>query len=140
MTWIQNKAAEVWQWIQDKCQEALDWVINKWNEFKTTAMDALNSLFAPINAIADAIRNTIGAAIDWAITKWQNLKAMVGAGDVYSQSDMSYLGLSSGGAGTTNNSSSVSVGAVNVYGVQDGARFGQQLSSIKYGQSNGGIR
>lgn len=106
LNWIQTKAAEVWQWIRDKCQEALNWVIQKWNEFKAAALGALNSLFGPINAIADSIRNTIGSAIDWAITKWQNLKAMVSAGDVYSQSDMSYLGLSSGAGSTTNNNSS----------------------------------
>jgi phage-related protein len=138
LTWIQTKAAEAWQWVQDKCQEALDWVIKKWNEFKTTALDAINSLFAPINAIAEAIRNVIGGAIDWAITKWQNLKAMVGAGEVFSQADMSYLGFPSGGNTTNNNSSSVSVGEVHVHGVQNGAQFGRQLSAIQYGQSNGG--
>jgi len=138
LTWIQTKAAEAWQWVQDKCQEALDWVIKKWNEFKTTALDALNSLFAPINAIAEAIRSVIGGAIDWAITKWQNLKAMVGAGDVYSQSDMSYLGWPSGGNTTNNSSSSVNVGEVHVHGVQNGAQFGRQLSAIQYVQVNGG--
>jgi ElaB/YqjD/DUF883 family membrane-anchored ribosome-binding protein len=138
LTWIQTKAAEAWQWVRDKCQEALDWVIKKWNEFKTTALDAINSLFAPINAIAEAIRNVIGGAIDWAIQKWQNLKAMVGAGDVYSQSDMSYLGWPSGGNTTNNSSSSVNVGEVHVHGVQNGAQFGQQLSSLRYGQANGG--
>ena len=109
LTWIQTKAAEAWQWVQTKCQEALDWVIKKWNEFKTAALDAINSLFAPINAIAEAIRSVIGGAIDWAITKWQNLKAMVGAGDVYSQADMSYLGWPSGSSTTNNNSSSYNI-------------------------------
>lgn len=138
LTWIQTKAAEAWQWVQTKCQEALDWVIKKWNEFKTTALDALNSLFAPINAIAEAIRSVIGGAIDWAIQKWQNLKAMVGAGEVFSQADTSYLGWPSGGNTTNNNSSSVSVGEVHVHGVQNGAQFGRQLSAIQYTQSNGG--
>lgn len=139
LTWIQTKAAEAWQWVKDKCQEALDWVIQKWNEFKTTALSALNSLFAPINAIAEAIRNVIGGAIDWAISKWQGLKAMVGAGDVYSQSDMSYLGWPSGGS-TTNNSSSVNVGEVHVHGVQSAPQFASDLRGLNYGQSNGGIR
>jgi hypothetical protein len=63
---------------------------------------------------------------------------MVGAGEVFSQADTSYLGWPSGGNTTNNNSSSVSVGEVHVHGVQNGAQFGRQLSAIQYTQSNGG--
>jgi hypothetical protein len=139
LDWVQAKAAEAWQWIKDKCQEALDWVIKKWNEFKAAALDALNSLFAPINAIAEAIRSAIGGAIDWAIQKWQNLKAMVGEGEVFSQADTSYLGWPSGGNTTNNNSSaSYNIGTVNVRANNPYEFKAKTWGAAGYHQSNGG--
>jgi hypothetical protein len=139
LDWVQAKAAEAWQWIKDKCQEALDWVIKKWNEFKAAALDALNSLFAPINAIAEAIRSAIGGAIDWAIQKWQNLKAMVGAGEVFSQSDMSYLGWPSGSSTTNNNSSSYNINGPITVKTDSPMNFTRNAwGAAGYYQSNGG--
>lgn len=138
LDWIQAKAAEAWQWIKDKCQEALDRVIQKWNEFKAVALDALNSLFAPIDAIAGAIRDTIGDAIDWVVTKWQNLKAMVGAGEVFSQSSTSYLGWPSGGNTTNNSSASYSIGTVNVQADNPYDFTANVWGAAGYQQSNGG--
>ena len=142
LEWIQTKAEEAWQWIRTKCQEALNFVISKWQEFKAAALEAINSLFAPIEAIAAAIRDTIGGAIDWAIQKWNALKSFVGAGVEMSggTSDMSYLGLKGGSSTTNNNSTTVSVGAVNVHGVQDGRNFGNGfVSGITANKYNPGV-
>jgi hypothetical protein len=87
--------------------------------------------------VADFIMSSIGAAIDWAVAKWESLKSIVSGGSVFSQSDMSYLGLQ-GGGGTTNNNSTVSVGNVNVYS-NNGEKVGAGIvRGLNAGQSNGG--
>lgn len=108
--WIKNKIAEGWQWIKDKATEAINWIITKWNEFKTTAINALTALLAPIAAVAEAIRGAIGGAIDWALTKWEAFKATVAGGSVYVNHEATAAAASAAiGYTTNNNSSSVNI-------------------------------
>lgn len=101
--YIQNVAAQAWQWIRTKCQEALDWIEQKWNEMKTEATNALNSLLSPIQSVADWIIGIIGGAIDAIVSKWNALKAMISGESAYVNTDMSYLGLKGGGNTNTSN-------------------------------------
>ena len=138
--WIKQTANELWETIKQKCAEVMAWAEAKWEEMKTTATNALNSLLDPIKSVASWIYKHIGDAIDWVLEKWNALKSIVGGGEVFVNHDLTaaYAREAIGGGSTTNNNSSstnynISVGSVY-------ARDSESFVSGLVPQSNGGYR
>lgn len=133
---IKNTWQSICDFFKQVWETAVKWVSDKWEWLKSTAISACEAIKSAIQGVADFIMSSIGAAIDWAVAKWESLKSIVSGGSVFSQSDMSYLGLQGGGS-TTNNTSTV-VGNVNVYS-NNGEKVGAGIvRGLNAGPSNGG--
>lgn len=131
---IQTFILAMLTWMLSQFGLTLDDVGNAWNIFKDTAINALNALFAPINAVADAISGAIGGAISWAMEKWNDLKRAVGMG--VSAGDVNPM--NGGGGGNSNTTWNVTMNGI-ANGSQAVSTFRQGVGSrYNAGQSNNG--
>ena len=119
--------SDVCKFFEDIWNGAIKWINDKWEWLKSSVIGILGAVKGAISDFASFIMSAIGGAIDWAVGKWQAFKAMITGESAFINHDLTnrYVSSAIGGAGnTTNTNTTVSVGEINVHGVQDGRKFG----------------
>ena len=132
--------SEVWETVIETVTDILEGflktgetvlkaVSKAWEDFKNTAIDAINSLQGPIASLADAIRTNLIGAIDEASARWQAFQQEIALGNAAIAASAADYSRGGGSYSSTNNTE----WNVTLNGVQNGQ---QAASDFRSGVGN----
>lgn len=128
--------SEVWETVIETVTDVLEGflktgetvlkaVSKAWEDFKNTAIDAINSLQGPIASLADAIRTNLIGAIDDASARWQAFQQEIALGNAAIAASAADYSRGGGSYSNTNNTE----WNVTLNGVQNGQQAASDFRS-----------
>jgi hypothetical protein len=148
VSWMLGKMTELAEWLKAQFDAVGEWINQVWQsicDYCGSVIDAMIGFFVNLK---DQIIALIGEAIDWAIGKLGELASKIASvpiiGGAIDLGVSAYNSITGGGGNTTNNSSDVRVGTINVntqstdaYGISRDIA-GATRNAYSYQQANGG--